>query len=121
MRPCWFAAACGLSMRLHNIGVRLSETKPDTSTAATMVTANLMQQPADDAAFMKMIGMKTAANDSVIDTIVKPISLAPSNVACNAGLPISIWRAMFSSMTIASSTTKPTHKVSAISDKLSRL
>ena len=70
---------------------------------------------------MNSTGMNTAASDRVIDTIVKPISLAPSSVACSRDLPISICRVMFSSITIASSTTKPTHSVSAISDRLSRL
>ena len=79
MRPC-FSSRLRLSMRLHSIGVRLSETKPETSTAATIVTANScsrrpMMPP------MNMTGMNTAASDSVIDTIVKPISRAPSNVA----------------------------------------
>ncbi len=36
-------------------------------------------------------------------------------------LPISMWRTMFSSMTMASSTTKPTESVSAISERLFRL
>ncbi len=36
-------------------------------------------------------------------------------------LPISMWRTMFSSITMASSTTKPTDSVSAISDRLFRL
>ena len=40
--------------------------------------------------------------------------------ACR-GTPSSIWRGMFSSTTIASSTTKPVATVSAISDRLSRL
>ena len=35
--------------------------------------------------------------------------------------PISMWRTMFSSMTMASSTTKPTESVSAMSDRLLRL
>ena len=65
--------------------------------------------------------MKTAASDSVIETIVKAISLEPSSAACIRGFPISMCRTMFSSMTIASSTTKPTESVSAISDRLSRL
>ncbi len=66
-------------------------------------------------------GMNTATSDSVIDTIVKPISFVPSSVACRRDLPISMCRVMFSSTTIASSTTKPTQSVSAISDRLSRL
>ena len=65
--------------------------------------------------------MNTAASDTVIDTMVKAISFDPSRAACSRGLPISMCRTMFSSMTIASSTTKPTDKVSAISDRLSRL
>ena len=63
--------------------------------------------------------MKTAASEMVIDRIVNPISREPSNAACSGGLPISMCRTMFSSMTIASSTTKPTESVSAISDRLS--
>ena len=70
---------------------------------------------------MNSTGMNTAASESVIDTIVKPISLEPSSAASQRLLPISMWRTMFSSMTIASSTTKPTESVSAISERLSRL
>ena len=70
---------------------------------------------------MNSTGMKTAASETVIETMVKEISLAPSNAACVGVLPISMCRTMFSSMTIASSTTKPTDSVSAINDRLSRL
>ncbi len=70
---------------------------------------------------MKSTGMNTAASDSVMDRMVNAISFDPSSVARIALLPISMWREMFSSITIASSTTKPTHSVSAISDRLSML
>ena len=70
---------------------------------------------------MNSTGMNTAVSDSVIERIVKEISFDPSSAACIAGLPISMCRTMFSSITIASSTTKPTESVSAISDRLSRL
>ena len=70
---------------------------------------------------MNSTGMNTATSDSVIDRIVKPISREPSSAACSGGFPISMWRTMFSSITIASSTTKPTDSVSAISERLSRL
>ncbi len=66
-------------------------------------------------------GMNTATNEMEIEKIVKPISPAPSRAACIGFLPISICRAMFSTITIASSTTKPTAIDSPISDKLSRL
>ena len=70
---------------------------------------------------MNRIGMKTADSEIVIETTVKPISFAPSIDACIGVFPISMWRTMFSSTTIASSTTNPTASVSAISDRLSRL
>ena len=57
---------------------------------------------------MNNSGIKTAASDRVMERMVKPISLAPSIAACIGVLPISMWRTMFSSMTMASSTTNPT-------------
>ena len=65
------------------------------------------------------IGMNTATSDRLIETTVKPISRAPSNAACKGFLPCSRWRVMFSSTTMASSTTKPVATVIAISDRLS--
>ena len=66
-------------------------------------------------------GMNTATSEMEIDRMVKPISPAPSSAACNGFLPISMWRAMFSTITMASSTTKPTAIDRPISDRLSRL
>ena len=108
----------GFRKRLHSIGVRLRETKPEIRIATMMVTANSwnsrpMMPP------MNSTGMNTAASESVIERIVKPISRAPSRAACMRGLPISMWRTMFSRITMASSTTKPTESVSAISERLS--
>ena len=107
-------------MRLHSIGVSVSETTPEMSTATMMTTPNSRSRRPRMPP-MKSTGMNTATSDIVIDTIVKPTSLDPSSVACSRDLPISMWRVMFSSITIASSTTKPTHSVSAINDRLSRL
>src|SRR4030043_1057425 len=70
---------------------------------------------------MKRTGIKTATRESVMDTIVKPISLDPLNAAWRGFSPISMCRTIFSSMTIASSTTQPTESVKAIRDSLSRL
>ncbi len=70
---------------------------------------------------MKRIGMNTAASDVVIVRIVKPISLDPLSAASSGVSPASMWRTMFSSITIASSTTKPIERMSAIIDRLSRL
>jgi hypothetical protein len=68
---------------------------------------------------MNSTGMNTAASDSVIETMVKPISRAPSSAAVMRSWPASMWRTMFSSMTTASSTTNPTQRVSAMSEMMS--
>ena len=68
---------------------------------------------------IKRIGRKTATSDSVIETMVAPTSALPSSAAWNGALPISIWRMMFSSITIASSTTRPTASVRPSSEMLS--
>ena len=60
-------------------------------------------------------GMNTAISENVIETMVKPISREPLSAASNGRMPPSMWRTMFSSMTMASSTTKPTDSVSASS------
>ena len=57
---------------------------------------------------MNSTGMNTATSDSVIETMVNPISFEPRSAAVIAFSPCSMCRTMFSSMTIASSTTKPT-------------
>ena len=70
---------------------------------------------------MNNSGMNTAISDTVSEITVKPISRAPRSEAFIALSPFSIWRTMFSIITMASSTTKPVPMVSAISDRLSRL
>jgi len=52
---------------------------------------------------------------------VKPTSLAPRSAACIRGMPSSMCREMFSTTTIASSTTNPVATVNAISERMSRL
>ena len=68
---------------------------------------------------MKKIGMKTATSELEIEMIVKPTSREPRSAAWNGATPFSTWRMMFSSMTIASSTTSPTASVSPSSEMLS--
>ena len=55
----------------------------------------------------KASGANTDVSVSVIATTAKPISFAPWIAACRRGMPSSMWRKMFSSITIASSTTRP--------------
>ena len=63
--------------------------------------------------------MNTAISETVSEITVKAISRAPRSAASNGDSPFSMWRTMFSIITIASSTTKPVPIVSAISDRLS--
>ena len=70
---------------------------------------------------LKKIGINTDTKDTVMDTIVKAISLPPLSEACMGVMPSSTWRTMFSSITIASSTTSPTAKVIPKSETLSKL
>ena len=65
--------------------------------------------------------MNTAMSDRLIDSTVNPTSLAPRIAAWTRDMPASMWREMFSTTTMASSTTKPVAIVSAISDRLFRL
>ena len=64
-------------------------------------------------------GMNTATSERVIERMVKPISPLPLSAASNGVMPSSTCRTMFSSMTMASSTTRPTDRVSASSEMLS--
>ena len=101
-------------MRAHSIGVRVSETKPEMMMAIEIVTANSRNTRPTMPPISKT-GMKTAISDSVIDMIVKPISRDPFSAASNGRMPPSTWRTIFSSITMASSTTNPMHSVSASS------
>ena len=56
-----------------------------------------------------------------MDNTVKPTSRAPCSAACIRSMPASMWRLVFSSTTMASSTTKPVATVSAIRLRLFRL
>ena len=100
------------------IGVSVSDTTADTAIAMVSVMANSwnsrpMMPP------MKISGMNTATSEMLIDITVKPICREPISAARIGSTPRSRWRMMFSIITIASSTTKPTEMVSAISEKLS--
>ncbi len=117
-RPCFSAPWCGRKKRLHSIGVSVSDTNPDTKIADMMVTANSCSNLPSTPP-MNSTGMNTAASDSVIDKIVNPISFDPFSAASSTPSPFSRCRTMFSSITMASSTTKPTDSVSAIIEKLS--
>ncbi len=67
---------------------------------------------------MNSSGISTAISEKVREISVKPICRAPLSAASSGVAPSSRWRAMFSSMTMASSTTKPVAMVRAISVRL---
>ena len=70
---------------------------------------------------MKKMGMNTATSELLMLMMVKPTSREPRSAAWKGGTPSSTWRMMFSSITMASSTTRPTAKVRPSSEMLSRL
>ncbi len=103
-----------------SIGVRLSERPIDTTTAALSVSPNSrIRSPTTPP--MNIRGVKTAMSEIEMVMIVKAISPAPASAASNGFTPCSMRRQITSSMTMASSTTKPTAIDMAISDRLSRL
>ncbi len=88
------------------MGVSVSATKPETSTAPARVSANSTKiRPVRPG--VKASGANTATRVSVMATTAKPISLAPLSAAWKGSSPSSMWRKMFSSTTMASSTTRP--------------
>ena len=71
------------------MGVRVSEMKPEMRMATQMVRAN-SRKSRPTMPPMKTRGMNTAASEMVMETMVKPISFAPSRAACMAVLPCSM-------------------------------
>ena len=101
---------CGLglwrSSSEHSMGVSVRATKPDTTTAPASASANSTnKRPVRPG--VKASGAYTATRVSVMATMAKPISRAPRMAAANGAMPSSMWRKMFSSMTMESSTTRP--------------
>ena len=106
-----------LRNRLHSMGVRESEIAPEMRIAMAIVTANsLSRRPRIPP--MNSTGINTAASESVMERIVKPISRPPLSAASIGVSPCSMWRTMFSRTTMASSTTNPTARMRAMSEKL---
>jgi energy-coupling factor transporter transmembrane protein EcfT len=98
----------------------VSEITSETATATESVTANSRNRRPTRPP-MNNSGMKTATSEILIESTVKPTSREPLSAASSGVRPSSRCLAMFSSTTMASSTTKPVEIVSAISDRLSRL
>ncbi len=102
------------------MGVRVREMNPEMRIAVAMLTEN-SRRSLPTMPPMKSTGMNTTTREIVMERIVKPISLEPRSDAVRASSPCSMRRMIFSSMTIASSTTKPTDRTKAMRDRLLRL
>ena len=75
----------------HIIGVRVSATKPDTSTAPASASANSMnRRPVRPVA--NASGAYTVTRVMVMATTAKPISREPRSAASLRGMPSSMWR-----------------------------
>ena len=100
------------------IGDSVSAMMPDTITAPASVKAN-SRNSAPVSPDTKPIGAYTAASVIVMEMTGTAISRAPVSAASNGCMPSSMWRWMFSTTTMASSTTRPIASTSA--SRVSRL
>ena len=75
-------------MREASIGVSVSEMNPDSRMAMLMVIAN-SKKNRPTMPPMNRIGMNTATSEKVMESTVKPISLAPRMAASNGRIPCS--------------------------------
>src|SRR5512139_2155690 len=117
--PCRSSGVC-LRILAHIIGVSVSDTTAEIRMVTPSVTANsLNSRPTTSR--IKRRGMSTAIRETVSDKMVKPICLEPLRAASRGGSPCSTYLAMFSIMTMASSTTNPVEMVRAIKERLLRL
>ncbi|MNT94260.1 hypothetical protein D3C72_2359070 [compost metagenome] len=91
---------------------------PEITTAPARVRANSLNN-APVRPVRKPMGAYTAARVMVIETTGMAISRAPSMAASSGVLPSSMWRWMFSTTTMASSTTRP--MANTIASRVSRL
>ena len=102
----------------HIIGDSVSAITPETITEPASVKANSRNsEPVRPP--RKPIGAYTAASVMVMEMTGPTISRAPCIAACTGGLPSSRCRWMFSTTTMASSTTSPI--ASTIASSVSRL
>ena len=103
-------------MRADIIGVIVKATTPEMITDPASVAANSWKR-APVRPPVKASGASTAASVSVIAITGPVISFMPTIAASSGGSPSSIWRWMFSTTTIASSTTRPIARTMASSDR----
>ena len=104
----------------HIMGTRVSDTTADIRIVTARVIANSLNS-LPTTSCMKSSGISTAISETVSEMMVKPICPEPLSAASSGDSPTSMYREMFSIITMASSTTKPVAMVSAMSERLSML
>ena len=77
--------------REHIIGVSVSDTTQETTTAIVTVMAN-SRNSRPTMPPISSSGMNTAISEKLIETMVKPISPAPFSAASIGFMPSSMWR-----------------------------
>ena len=100
------SSVCCLKIFDVSMGESVSATTPDTQTVPASVKAN-SRKSAPVRPEVKPIGAKTATSVSVMVMTGAAISRAPFMAASKGLMPSSMWRWMFSTTTMASSTTRP--------------
>jgi len=104
--------SCGRISSEHIIGVSVSATKAEISTAAAIATdSSRNRRPVLPS--MKPTGRNTAASTAVVAITAKATWAVPRRAATSGGSPRSARRCTFSSTTMASSTTSPMHSTRA--------
>ena len=100
--------------RAASIGVISRATVSDASTATTAVQPNCLKM-SPGMPLIIAVGRNTATSVMLVAMTARPISVAASIAACNGGLPPRKCRTMFSTSTMASSTSNPMTSDSASS------
>ena len=119
-----YAFKHGRLLRLASIGVTVSAANDEITTAPAITKANSRKRRPVIPSINTM-GKNTASKVMVVEITAKKISLAPSIPAARGRIPFSIRMYIFSVITMASSTTKPTEStiasmVSTLIEKPSR-
>src|SRR5512139_2238891 len=117
--PCRSSGVC-LRILAHIIGVSVNDTTAEMRMVTPRGTAN-SRNSRPTTSRMKRRGLNTAIIETFRERMVKPICLEPLSAASRGGSPCSTYLAIFSIMTMASSTTKPVEMVRAIRERLLRL
>ncbi len=89
------------------MGVSTRATSSEDSTATTAVQPNCLKNRPGTPLIIA-VGMKTTTRVMVVAITARAISVTASPAACLMGLPMRLWRSMFSISTMASSTRMPT-------------